>query len=115
VGSLFPPSIWGQVGSLSVDVEPAGAVVELANPKQPVRTCLSPCKMTRLRPDTYEVRVTKAGYQPWTGRATLVPGENAFRPKLEAENTFVGSGLFWLIVAVGTAAGAVAGYFIFKR
>jgi hypothetical protein len=118
VERVFPTTIWRQIASLNIEVDAEGASVDITNPKGPPRSCVSPsCKLTRLRPDTYEVSVSKVGYKRWTGKTTLQAGDNAsVKVALQQEESgFVGSGVFWGIVAAAVVGGAVGGYFLFRQ
>jgi hypothetical protein len=118
VERVFPTTIWRQIASLNIEVDAEGASVDITNPKFAPHSCVSPsCKITRLRPDTYEVSVSKVGFKRWTGKTTLQAGDNAsVKVALQPEEAgFVGSLPFWGLVLAGVAGASVGAYFIFRQ
>jgi hypothetical protein len=107
---IVPPGLWGQVGSLLVEVEPAGAEVQLGP-----RSCVAPCRIERLKPDRYEIAAKHPGFL--LGRATAVVTAHqraSVRVDLEPEpEAWYTSPWIWAaaggLVAGGTAAGVVLG------
>jgi hypothetical protein len=115
ISGVFPPSIWNQVASLSIEVSQENASVDVSGAKP--YSCVSPgCRLARLRPGPYEISVAKQGYRRWTGRAQLEAGQ-AGSVKVELlpdEAALTASPLFWAAIGAGAIAAGVAGFFLLR-
>lgn len=105
---VFGESIWGQIASLVVEADRPNAEVLVGE-----ITCVSPCKLGRMRPGRYEVIVRKPGFVPWTASVLLEAGQverRAVELRPEERSIFVSPWL-WVAVAAGAAAASTAVYF----
>jgi hypothetical protein len=111
LGSVFPPNIWGQVANLRVEPDQENAEV-LVGP----RACVSPCKIERMTPGTYDVVIRKSGYQEWRGSVTLKPRQDEVvtAALIAEEGGVISSPFFWGAVGLGAAAIAVGAILLFR-
>jgi hypothetical protein len=103
---LFPENIWGQVSDAVIETEPPEAEVHLGE-----RSCVSPCRLSRLKPGVYRVEVLKNDYLPWQGEVRLeVNQATTVRAELvqpESESLW-SNPWFWGIGGAVLVGGAVA-------
>lgn len=109
---VVPSSVWGQVGDVEIQSDPAHAEVFMGE-----RTCVSPCTLKRLVPQIYPVVVRKSGFNPWQGSVEIAPGETVHvQAELEkpSESLF-SSPWFWTGVGAVVVATAVTSFVVLSR
>ncbi|MBI2378885.1 MAG: PEGA domain-containing protein [Deltaproteobacteria bacterium] len=99
--NVFPPTIWGQIASVVVEVDQPSAEV-LVGASQ----CVSPCKLDRMLPGRYPVVVKKSGFVNWTGDVSLAAkGTETLKVSMiEEETPLTSSPWFWGAIGLGVAA-----------
>lgn len=101
---LVPPSVWGQVATVEVLSVPSSAEVSFAD-----RTCITPCRLERMRPGFHEVLLRKSGRLPWRETVSLGRGANRVEATLAApKRSLLENPWFWTAVGVAAVAGGVA-------
>ncbi len=103
--NVFPPTIWGQIASVVVEVDQASAEVLVG-----LSQCVSPCKLDRMLPGRYPVVVKKSGYVNWTGEVALAAKatETLKVTMVEEETPLTSSPWFWGAIGLGVAAAGTA-------
>lgn len=109
--TVFPASVWDQIGALEIDSQPTAAEVTAAG-----RSCVSPCQLTRLTPGSYEVTIKKSGFLQWQGNAVVNPRETSrIEVKLEEPaGGITSSPWFWVALGAVAVGGGVAAFFALR-
>ncbi len=108
---VFPPSLWGQIGTISVTANQGNAEVHVG-----ARSCVTPCEMKRLRPGSYDVLVKKTDVGEWQTTVELRAGDVAHvEATIEEEPSIIESPVFWGVLGAGVLAAAGAVTFLLLR
>lgn len=102
------PEYWGQIGSVAVEVVPAGAQVSVG-----AFSCVAPCELSRLEAGPQDLDIVAPGYAPRRVRAVVLAGGverlNVELSEVGDPSSLLSSPWFWAIGAAVVAAGAVTG------
>lgn len=105
---LFPPEVFRRYGSIAVDADQAGAAVTLNDEPHGKTPLPEPIKVRA--PGTYDVRVQKGGFVPFSARVDVLPDANvavhATLVKESREVPWFKRWYVWAIVGGVLAAGA---------
>lgn len=101
LGPVFDEAGWGTVAEVFITSEPGQAQVRAAG-----RTCVTPCRLKRMPPGDYVLRISKPGHEERLRSVALVAGESlSVRVTLDRKKRSVFASP-WLWAAVGVVATA---------
>lgn len=111
LATVVPPSVWGDVGSLSIRSEPEGAEVWVGE-----RTCITPCELGRLLPGSYDIVLRKSGWEPWQKTVAVGRGDNIVQADLpRPSRALVESPWLWTAVGAVIVAGTVTSVLLLQQ